>query len=198
MTFASIKAFLNRNPWTFRALAVLLVFAAGFGTAIVSRPAKVEEKVVTKVDVQTKVEYKDRIVTQKVYVQADKVKKHVETTTTKAVDGTVTTKTTTDESVDEDRKLNASKDEQKQQAVTQVVHEVEYRDKIVTSQPGWDARVGLGVAIPQLLGGPEVGVPGLRGFVVEAGVDRRLAGPFWLGLWGNTQGAAGAELRLTW
>lgn len=199
MTFAAIKDFVKRHPWAFRALAVLAIFLAGFGTAIVSRPAKVEEKVVTKTEVQTKVEWRDRVVTQKVYVEAEKKREHVETTVTKAPDGTQVTKVTRDVSVDDDKRADSHVDETRSGTATQTVKQVEFRDRLVLSQPNWDAHVGVGVSIPTfLLGAPEIGIPGLRGAVIDFGLDRRIAGPFWLGVWANSQGVVGVEGRLTW
>lgn len=179
-------------------LGVLLVFAAGYGAAIMSRPAKVVEKTVVKTQVQTVVQYQDRVVTQKVYVQVQARHRHTETVTTKRPDGTVVTQTKTDSDVNTNTNVAQHADAQHAQTVVQRVVQTVYKEKLVLQQPNWSVYAGAGYALPTALGHPQLGVPGMDGFVVQAGIDRRIAGPFWLGLWGNTQGTIGLNLRVTW
>jgi hypothetical protein len=133
-----------------------------------------------------------------VYVQVEKKHEHVETTTTKAPDGTTTTKTTDDTDTNTGTNETTNTDSTVTRTETKYVDRIVEREKKVLQQPDWRAYVGAGVAIPTFLGQQQIGVPGLQGFVIQAGVDRRIIGPFWMGLFGNTQGTLGLNLSAVW
>jgi hypothetical protein len=89
-------------------VAALLLLLLGYGAGRYATPAKVVEKEVVKTQLQDKIVYKDRVVTQKVLVEVAKRDTHTVTATTKKPDGTVTTTVTRDEHVDENKKANTN------------------------------------------------------------------------------------------
>lgn len=179
-------------------LAALLLLLAGYGAGRYAQPAKVVEKerVVTKV--QEKIVYQDRVQEQKQVEQQVHVRKHKVTVTTKKPDGEQTTTTTEDTSNDASKDTQDVRVEYRDRVVEKVIQQTVTKEKVTTRQPRWSVHAGLGVSIPHYLGQPTIGVPGLQGWVVQAGADVRVVGPFWLGAWGNTQGTLGGELRFTW
>lgn len=189
-----------KNVWTnhkgivIAVVACLLCLLLGYGGGRYAQPAKVveKEKVVT-VDHDV-IKYQDRIVTQKVYVEVEKEHKHQETTTTKKPDGEVVTTTKTDTDVDESTKADTNKTEEKVVYQDRIVTQTVEKEKLVLRQPDWRISAGAGYSIPYALGQASPGVPGMQGFVVNAGVDRRIVGPVWLGVQGNTQGVVGLQL----
>jgi uncharacterized protein HemX len=190
-------------------IAILVALALGIGGFAVGRYTKApvtitktEVKTQIQTQVKTEIQYKDRIVEKKVYVEVEKKDSHTSTTTTKKPDGTVVTTQTVDEHVDENTNVNTSKDAQHQQdtqqVATQTVVQTVVQTKLVLQQPDWSVYAGAGYSLPHVVSGTTLGIPGLNGWVVQAGVDRRLAGPFWTGLFINTQGTVGLNLRVTW
>lgn len=179
------------------ALAALLLLLAGYGAGRYAQPAKVveKEKVVTKV--QEHVVYRDQVQDNKVQEQQVHVRKHRVTTTTKKPDGTQTTTTTEDTGEDTSKDTREVRVEYRDRVVEKVVQQTVTKEKLTLRQPRWSVHAGLGVSVPHYLGQPSIGVPGLQGWVVQAGADVRVIGPFWLGVWGNTQGTLGAEARFT-
>lgn len=61
--------------------------------------------------------------------------------------------------------------------------------KVTTSRPDWRVTLQVGATWKE----PAVRL-GDTPLVVGGGVDRRIAGPFWLGAWGSTSGAAGLSV----
>lgn len=187
-----------QNPrWRKWLLGILAVLLAMLGSFMVGRYTKAPEvKTITKTDtkVVTQVQYQDRIVEKKVYVQVEKKREHVETTTTKQPDGTTVTKTTDDTSTDDTQTDNVDKNAEHQQQTAQTVTQTVTVEKLVTKMPDWRVAGGVGISIPYYLGSPAVGVQALKGFVIQAEIDRRVVGPFYLGLFGNTQGTVGLNL----
>jgi hypothetical protein len=183
------------------AMALLLLFG-GFVSGRFTKQAVVETKVVTKTEVQTKtvVQYQDRVQIQKVYVSTEKKHLHTVETTTKKPDGTVTTTKTTDDNEDDSQNAQVNKTDQKNQTSTQtqIVTQTVFKDKLVLQQPNWSVYAGVGFDVFTFLGDGQNGIPGMKGFVVQAGVDRRVAGAFWIGVFGNTEGVLGLNLRATW
>lgn len=179
-------------------VGALLLLLLGIGIGHFKPVVKTQTVTVTKTEVQTKVEYKDRVQVQKVYVQVEKKHEHTETTTTKKPDGTVETKVVQDENTDTDTDVNTTKDEQRQSTTNQTIKQDVKQKTLTLAQPNWRLTLGAGVDIPStLLGHEQGGIPGMRGFVLQAGVDRRIAGPVWMGLFGNTEGIVGLDLGLT-
>lgn len=202
MTWLIIGKFLRTvfgNRYVQLVLVALALGGGGYALGRYAQPAKVitTEKVVTVV--QEKVVYQDRVVIKEVKVKdKDKEKeKHTTTTTTKTPDGTVVTKTETSTKTKEKENEKTNTDTQKEKVVTveKVVEKVVEKEKLVESKKlDWIVHAGAGVSIPTLLGAEQQGVPGLRGFVIDAGVDRRVVGPFYIGVQSNTEGVVGIRL----
>lgn len=182
-----VYTWLKNHPKILCASLCLLAFILGYGSSFYAHPAKVMEHTKVVTQVQTKIEYKDRVVTQKVYVQAEKKKTHSTTTTVKNKDGSSTTTTTTDTSTDETASNHQTTDENKQQVVTQIQTQIVEKEKLVLRQPDNRLYAGIGYQFATFGGAPETGIPGMRGTVVQIGYDRRIAGPVFLGVSLNTQ-----------
>lgn len=181
---------LKAHPNVRATIVILLVFLLGFGTAFYTHPAKIVEHTKIQTVTKTDIQYKDRIVTQKVYVQAEKKHTHTETTTVKKPDGTAETKVVTDENVDESKSNNTNTTDNKQEVVTQVVTQTITKDKLVLNQPDWRLGAGVGYSFATLGGAPQIGLPGMKGLVVQVQADRRILGPVFVGLSLNTQWTA--------
>lgn len=173
----------------------LLLAGGGYAFGRYAQPAKVVEKTRVETKTVTQTVYQDKIIDHIVYVKEKKEDKHTTTTTTKTPDGTVVTKTETEDKIDTSAKIDHTKDENK--VVTQIV----YQDKIVeklklveSKKLDWRLAAGAGVSIPTFLGKQQIGIPGLSGAVIQVEVDRRIIGPVFLGLWGNSQGTTGLSL----
>jgi hypothetical protein len=191
----SVKSFWSNHKKTIIVIgAVLLALLLGYGGGRYAQPAKVVEKEKIVTQIQEKVVYQDRIVTQKVLVEVEKKRVHRETTTTKKPDGEVVTTTKVDTNTDTDTKDNESKVEEKVVYKDRIVQQVVEKEKLVLRQPDWRIAAGVGVSIPHYLGQPDVGVSIPYGLVIQAEADRRILGPVWLGVFGNTQGTAGLML----
>lgn len=180
-----VLAFLKKaisNRYVQLVLVAILLAGGGYAFGRYGQPAKIIEKE----KIVEKIVYQDKIVEKIVKVMVQDKNRHTETTTTKSPDGTTVTKIITDTKTDTKTDTSDNKTEEK----------VVYKDRIVekekiveASKPGWRVGAGIGLSIPStFLGEPQIGVPGLRGAVVEIGVDRRVIGPLWVGLHGNTQG----------
>lgn len=193
----TVYAWLKNHPKVRCALLCLLVFVLGFGSSFYAHPAKVVEHTKVVTQTQTKVEYKDRVVTQKVYVQAEKKHTHTTTTTTKKPDGSSTTTTTTDTSTDESASNHQTTDQQNQGVVTQVQTQIVEKEKLVLRPPDWRIYAGVGYQFAKFGGAPETGIPGMNGAVVQVGVDRRILGPVFLGVSLNTQYTAFVNVGAT-
>jgi hypothetical protein len=188
-------------------LLMLLLLGAYSGGRYV-QPAKVVEKehVVTKVE--TKIEYKDRVVEKKVEVEkkvyvrirqknvrreivdiqkpdGTKERRVTETdlSTTKTADKDDRT-TTTDKT--EDRRVEEARTEQQDIHKTKVV---------IFESPQWRVGVLVGYDIMAPFQGSR-GVPGMEGVVVGVTGERRIWKRLWMGLWGTTTGNVGLKLDL--
>lgn len=176
-------------------LAAVALFCGGYAFGQFAQPAKVitKEKVVTK-EVE-KVVYQDRVVEKKVYVYVEKKKEHTETVTEKRPDGTVITKEVTDTHTDSNTSENTDKTEEKVVYKDRVVYQEKIVEKIREARKlDWRVGAGVGVSIPYYLQGTEIGVPMLRGAVIQVEVDRRIIGPVFVGLFGNSQGTVGLNI----
>ncbi len=201
----SVWNWIKSHPIVLAAVVGVGLFVAGYSTGRYALPAKVvitekvHEVIVEKqvVVIQTKTE----IQVVKVHdAQVDqKVHRVVAETTNK--DGSTTKTTTEDINIDSVVHDHDQTNSTEIKYVDRIVEK--WQDKIVEkvttklSQPDWSVYAGAGVSIPHYLGAGDIGVPGLQGFVIQAGVDRRILGPFWMGLFGNTQGVVGLNLRFT-
>ena len=198
MNLSNVTSFASLHKKEFALAGVgLALLLIGYGSGRYVQPAKIVEKERIVTQVQEKIVYKDKIIERKVYVIVEKKDEHVETTTTKLPDGTVTTKTTKDTHVDDTKKSDTTKTDDKTVEKDKVVVQVVEKLKLVESKPlDWRIGVGVGVSIPYYLGQGSVGVPGLQGAVIEVGIDKRIVGPAWLGINGNTQGTVGLNLSV--
>lgn len=189
-----IKEFVVEHKWWFIGAGVVLLLLLAFGSGFWAMPQKVlyKDKIVEKT--VEKLVFKDKIVEKVVYIQAKKEKKKTETTTTKKPDGTEVTHTVEHTDTDTDTTVNKDKVVEKQVFVDRIVEKIVEKEKLVLNQPNWRVGAGVGVNIPYYLGQPEVGVPALRGAVIQLEADRRVIGPFWIGIFGNTQGTVGLTL----
>ena len=167
-------------------LAGLLVFAIGCAVGRWAAP--------------TKVEWRERVVEKLVEVESEKKEtkrdgslaleaKHHETLRFRRVrkpDGTVV------DDLRRDRGATAAAAGASSES--RVETKIEYRDRVVeverfkvveAKQPYWSAgaRLGLSLSPRPVYGGV---------------VERRLAGPFWIGAWADTTKAAGLSLRVEW
>lgn len=185
------------NRWLWFAGGVLLALGLGVVVGYYSKPAEIQEKQV--------IQYVDRVV-EKVVTKTDTVqvenkdkiralKRRIEELT--KPDGTTVKVTTEEEGTTEKTNTTEVKTEIKYIDREKIVEKKVEVEKKVKVQPGWLVSAGVGVSVPYLMHKPELGVPGLKGAVIEVGVGRRVVGPFWLGVFGNTQGTVGLSLSGT-
>ena|SRR5579859_6230973 len=180
------------------ALVILLLFGAGAATGhwvtppktVVTTKVQTVEKQVVVTQVQTKL--------QTVYVhdkqKDEKVHRVIVATTTK--DGTTTKTTTEDINTDttQHTDVNANKAVATTTDTTTNKTEKEAVTKKVTNPADWRVAAGLGLSIPSAIGHAQLGVPGLHSAVIQLELDRRVLGPFFMGVWANSQGTAGVSL----
>lgn len=190
-----------QKEWVHYIAIALVCLGIGGVTGFYGKPVEFREVV--------KTEYKDKIVYQeKTLSQAEldrlveeAVKKRTKRTwtVTKTPDGTVVKTGEETTEVDKTKKEVEVRTEIVYRDVikTEVVTKTEYKEKIVKNQPNWIVSAGVGVSIPKFMGKPEIGIPGLQGAVIQAEIGRRVVGPFYLGLTGNSQGVVGLNLSGT-
>jgi hypothetical protein len=193
----SAYTWLKAQPWLRNVIIVVLLFVAGYALGRYLVPGKIviQDKVVTVT--------KDVIVTEtKTVVQIVKVadtssnrKVHRVVTETKKPDGTDVETTTEDIDAANQTHTNTSVDDSKTADTKQVdkTQTVATHTEIKTTEkPQWHLGANVGVNIPHYLyGAPNLGVPGLQGAVIGVSVGRRILGPVFLDLVGNSQGNVG-------
>lgn len=194
--FGKVKDFVSSGwgRWVAAFLVALALFGGGYGFGRYGTPAKVVTKDHVVEKLVDKIVYQDKVVEKVVYVKVAKKDEHVVTTTTKKPDGTVTTTVVKDEHVATNTSTNTDKIDTVNKTEDKKLDKVEDHTKLVLNQPNWRVAVGAGYSIPFALGQPSPGIPGLQGAVLQVEVDRRVAGPFWLGVFGNSQGVLGVNL----
>lgn len=187
-----------QNKWLLVVLVAILAFAGGSATGFFGKPAEIREK---RVEVEKeKLVYVEKTLSQeelnRLVDEAVKKKTHKTWVVTKKPDGTVVKTGTETTETDSTKKevVVETKIVYVDKFIDRIVEKRVEVEKIVKNQPNWLVHAGVGAAVPTLLGKPELGVPGLRGAVIEAGVARKVVGPFYLGLYGNTQGTVGLNL----
>ncbi len=173
---------------------VLPVAAFVAGRYFVPVPERVvtQERIVERVVIKEVIKEVEKIV--RVKDTTDKTKIHTETTKTTNPDGTVIEKTVTDTGVD---KTEHEKEEKI--VIKEVIKEV-FKDRIVEkivtvdNRRDWRAGVLVGIS-PNLLPAPSV-----NSILVGGEIDRRIVGPFSVGVWGmgstTGQGMGGLSLKL--
>lgn len=166
----------NAKKYALAALVLIVAILCGYAIGRYMVPPKVEEKIV-QVDhevVRTEIQYVDKIV----YVKAVANNVVTNTTTTKRPDGT---------EVVETRVIDKSKTEESSTQQV-VVNEKKVEDKLTESEKSttttankdYHVRVDVGAGarfVGQLTPVLQLGV----------GFERRIVGPFFGGLWVNTQ-----------
>ena len=145
--------------------------------------------------------YQDKIIDKIVYVKVQAKAVHKETTTTKAKDGTVVTRVVEDDHTD----TSTKKDEDKIQIKyvdrvieKEVIKTVEKEKIVTTAKPQWRAGAMVGIDFVTVLGGHAQPLPQLGPVVIGIEAERRIAGPFSLGVWGTTSAQAGILANIEW
>lgn len=202
MFFAQAWEYIKSHKFIWMPLAGAALFVAGLLYGRFLTPpttiTKTDVKVVTTEKVVVQTETKVQVV--RVTDQDLTKKLHKVTTEVTKPDGSK--QKTTTEDLNTDDVIHEKETEVKVVTVHDTVEK--WQDRIVKQEVktlkyvDWRVHAGVGLSVPYYLGQPEIGVPGMRGTVVDVGVDRRIAGPFWLGLQGNTQGTVGLSLGATW
>lgn len=194
-TAGYIKKFFS-NRWVQLVLVAIALFAGGYGTGRWAQPERVVEKTVEKEKLVDKIVYQDRVVEKVVYVKVEAKHRRTETRTETKPDGTKVETKVTD--VKTDTKVDVDKDKTEEKIVyrDRVVEKIVEKEKLVQAKKiDWLVHAGVGISVPTFLGKPQQGIPGMRGSVVQLGVDRRVIGPLFLGVFGDSQGTVG--LRAT-
>lgn len=197
------KTFFSDNRhWWIAIVAALVLFGGGAAVGRFALPAQV---VVTE---KVKEVIKDKIVeVVKTEVKVVRVKdtqqqQKIHRTVVEGIDPPGCRSKTTTEDINIDTVVHDNTNTTKVQLVDRVIEKWQDRivekEKRVLAQPNWSLYAGVGISVPYFLGQGQVGVPGMNGAVVQVGLDRRVVGPFWLGVFGNTEGTAGLNLRFTW
>lgn len=186
--------------WLIVAAVALLGAGLAIGRYMLPPQTIVTEKIheVTKTQVVTQVKTEVQIV--KVHDTEQQQKIH--RTIVEGIDPPGCKSKTTTEDINVDSVVHDNTNSTQIQYVDRTTEKwqdriVEKETKVLT-QPDWSVYAGVGLDITHYLGQDQHGIPGMQGLVVQAGVDRRIVGPFWMGLWGNSEGVAGLNLRVTW
>ena len=191
------------------ALAVVLLVGA-FVTGRYTAP--VEERIV-EIEKKIFIEKEHKTVVQQIdikelmrQVQKTALRNNVERTIVKVEnpDGTTTTttketdKSTTDTETKTDTDTETS--ERNEVIVIKEVIKIQEKIKIVEKKLrlDWSAAVDVGYYLPSLWGeGLQRNLlPG--DMIIGASVDRKILGPFSLGIWANTAWGAGVQARMVW
>lgn len=189
------SGWLKEHKWVWICLLGALLLGGAYLAGRYTTPTKVVEKTVEKI------QYKDRIVTkteiQKVYVQVQDKDRHKETTTVKTPDGTTTTRVVEDEKT----KVTTKDKEQEIKYVDriQTVDRIVEKEKIVTmAKPNWRMGILAGVDVMTALGRTTQPIPQLGPVTLGLQAERRIVGPFFLGVWGLTSGQVGLNAAIEW
>jgi hypothetical protein len=180
----------NIKKYFIYALIVIVLLAVGYAFGRFTTPNKVVTQTVTKIQTQTVVQFKDRIVTKVVYVKAKQtaLAKDIVTTTTKKKNGEVTTVTHEHEQYDTSTQIAKNTDITKTDVnkVNTTTDTQTISTKVIeNSKPDWQLHVLGGIDLTHsfnpIFGGE---------------VDRRILGPIFVGAWGLSNGSAGLSLSL--
>ena len=185
MTWIIIKSFVIKYKYVFIAIGVVAALGGAFLLGRGTAPIKTVE--VTKtVEVEKKVvEVQTQVVEKKIYVKAEAKDIHEVTTEIKKPDGTVITKTEVDD------KTKTTEDDQSstQEASSQLTEDDKEKStettKIVDNRkPDWHLALRGGAGL-QLNAAPRYPI-----FDVGLSAERRIVGPFWLGIYSDVQMSA--------
>jgi hypothetical protein len=196
-----IHLWLDGHPIAALTILVAIAGASCAGGALLFRNGNVRTVETERLVYKDKIEYRDRIVekvvTKTVYVHD--LQRNVRETVVdiKKPDGTTEHRVDT---VDLSRSQESNTADQ-----TATKTEIKYIDRVVektvdkvkiveAAKPQWRVSAGVGYDVEYGLGHGLRGVPGMKGFAVALEVDRRVIGPFWLGVEGVTTGLVGIRL----
>lgn len=191
--------FLKNQPWVRNILILVLIFAMGYGAGRYAQPAKVviQDRVVTVEKKVVVTEVKTEIKIVKVADTSVDRKVHKTVTETEKPDGTKTKVTTEDSDTSkkthEDDTTVAKKDDTSKTTDNKAV-DSSHTSITTYSKPQWHLGANGGISIPYFIGQGVLGVPGMKGFVVGAQLERRIVGPVFMGIVGNTQGMVGISI----
>lgn len=202
MFLLAVWNFMKENKVLWLVLGGVLLFVAGafVGHSMVPPKTLVTEKLkevqVDKVVVQTKTDVKI------VKIHDSQQDQKIHRTIVEGINPPGCRSKTTTEDINVDTVVHDNTHDVEVRYVDKVVEKWQDRivekEKLVLNQPNWSVYAGLGLDIASVLGQGQHGIPGMNGIVVQAGVDRRIIGPFYIGIFGNTEGVVGLNLRATW
>lgn len=179
-------------------LVAVVLFGGGFVTGRWAAPPQtvVTEKVKEVVKDRIVEKVKTEVQVVKVYLENKNEKIHRVVAEERRPDGTEIKTTTESIGIETVVHENTNSTEIKyvDKIVEKFIDRIVEKEKLTLKQPDWHVAAGVGVAIPYFLGQGSPGVPGLSGAVINAEVGRRVVGPFWIGIHGNTQGVVGLNL----
>lgn len=187
--------FIKKYWWV--GLIILLLMVGSSVSTWFAKPAEVKE--VEKIVYKDKIVVQEKIVKEYVKVIDEEALKRLRRTVViiEKPDGTKISK----EKFESDEATKTKTDEKAKEVVEKIVYVdrevIKTVEKTVKVQPNWNIGAGVGVNALTLLGKGELGVPGLKGAVVQVEAGRRLVGPIWLNVFANTQGTAGIGLNGT-
>ena len=167
-------------PWV---LAIVVALAAGFTAGRFFVRPQVE------IRTETKTEWRDREVVKEVKVKGETV--YVDRVVYRTIDtrkepnGTMTTHTVERSDTDTHRQTTETS---ARDAVTERQGQASTVQVVTPVLPQWRAAVLAGASLKSPL------LPVAGPLVLGLEVDRRIVGPFWLGVWAQTQGSAGVSL----
>jgi hypothetical protein len=200
--WTKIWDFVKNNKIVWLVVGALMLFGGGLAVGRYTLPPstivteKIHEVVVEKVVEKVKTEVK--VVT----IHDAQEQQKIHRTIVEGIDPPGCKSKTTTEDIGINTVVHDNTNSTQIQYVDRVIER--WQDKIVEketrvlTQPNWSVYAGVGIDIPFYLGNGQNGVPGMKGLVVQAGVDRRILGPAWVGVFGNTEGIVGANLRFSW
>lgn len=206
MIWTVLKAWVSTHKKTVAIIGAVvlgvLLFGLGYGFGRYALPAKVviTEKVHEVEKIKLVEHTKTDVQIVKIHDQEQAQKIH--RTIVEGIDPPGCRAKTTTEDINVDTVVHDNTEKTKVQYVDRTVEKwqdkIVEKEKLVLNQAGWMVHAGVGYSIPYALGQGSYGVPGLQGFVVQVGADRRIVGPIWFGVFGNTQGTLGVNLAGSW
>jgi hypothetical protein len=200
---------MNLDSNTKKVVAAVVVVAVLVVGAFAGGRYSAPDKIVTRTEVKTVAT--DRVVTQ---VDTDKILDalktlnvqkdvHVVRVVEKEKDGTTKVTTTTD---DKSKSESSTQTQDKTQTETKKAEEkIVYQDRVETkiverTRPQWGFTLQPGFDFAGALGHPSYSllpstIP-VQHLVIGVGLDRRILGPLSVGVWVNSAGVGGLNLRL--
>jgi hypothetical protein len=193
-------AYVKNQPWLRNTLIVVLLLLLGYGAGRYLQPAKVviqdhtvtveHQTVVTQIKTEIKyVKVKDTSAVKQTH-ETETITKKPDGTTVEvvAIDTNQQNTTHTDTNVDKNKQANSN-------STTDSKTDATHTQITTNEKEGWHMGIDLGLQLSNIIGNdPLVGIPGLHGAVVGVHAEHRVIGPLFLGLFGNSMGAAGLSV----